>query len=430
MTALRYRTACFLLLVACLAAGPAAHAGLPADDHQLRVRILELNAPEAVALSGHGGALHLYAGDYREALAVLQPGQQAVVTRSNDQLHVRLGETALYARALRIEPAAGAETAVTVEAGRAKVEGRRYQGQLFIDPDPERPTLRLVNQIGLEDYVAGVVAREYGLKDEQGTRAMAVVVRTYALSAVEKFGPTYAHVDHTASQMYQGTERVTPAIREAVRATQGEIVTYQSKPIQAVYFSSSGGHTADNESVWQAAPLPYLRGKPDPYDTASPYAQWQSSLSRPELLRALTRQYGFEVTGFLLGDEDAGGRVTTIELLRQDGSRRAVPANDFRLLITRTFGAEAMRSTLFTAARDGDTYRLEGRGFGHGVGLCQWGAHEMARRGHSYREILQFYYTGVEIRAMDGLADSTPPAAPAEPPTPEEPPTTRRRIGW
>lgn len=399
--------------------------------HTVRVRLFELNQPVAVSIAARDGAVRLFAGDYPDPIARLDPGQEAALSVANGQVHVRLPEQGLFATSIRIVAAAGATVEAGVVDGRTRARPNRYPGTLTVDVDVDAgAVLRLVNEVGLEEYVAAVVSREYGFDDREGAKAMAVLVRTYTLANVGKYGPDYDLVDHVGSQVYQGIDRLTPTFVEAARQTEGEVLTYRGELIEAVYFSSSGGHTASNETVWQGAAQPYLRGRPDPYDSASPHQSWRSEVSRPRLLDLLTRTYGFTVEGFHLGERGADGRVQTIDLLKPGGARHTIRAHDFRMLILRHFGADALRSTNFTARRVGDTYAFEGRGNGHGVGLSQWGARELSRLGRTYREILDYYYAGVTLTHLDLAAAPAPPVTPVVTQDVEPLPTSRGRIGW
>lgn len=407
---------------------PARYDELSADatDDVVRIRLLDLSDPREIRIAGHDGSVRLYAADYDDEIARLDDGEEAVVRLAGGQLHVQLGDLRLFANSLRAESDPGAETVIRIEGGSSPVDARRYQGKLRIGRDEAGAELKLVNELDLEDYVAAVVSTEYGFDDLEGSKAMAVIIRTYTLAVMNKYGGDYDHVDHTLSQVYRGTDRITPTIREAVRQTRGEVLRHDGDLIEAVYFSSSGGHTADNETVWRSKPLPYLRGKADPYGRSSPHAEWTSRISRPELLSALSAAYG-EVTGFAIGDRSGDGRVATIDLLRAAGERRTIRANEFRMLVMKHFGPRALRSTLFTARRQGDAYVFEGSGNGHGVGLSQWGAHELAQRGTSYREILDFYYTDVSLEPLDELHAEAESALPQNEPEDERTPT---RIGW
>lgn len=423
------------VLVGLLTLGSTAVAAPHPEEGQLRIRLMERQAPRAVEVDGPGG-LTLYAGDGGAPLARLAPGERATVTLDGDELAVRLPGRRLHTRSLRLFPPDDGGIQITVVQGKRRDLSRRYQGSLFLSPDPRTTVLQLVNHVDVEDYVASVVASEYGLDDLEGSKAMAVIARTYALHALGEAGDAYDHVDHTLAQVYGGADRITDLARRAARETYGEVLTYDGHLIDAVYFSSSGGHTADNEAVWHTAPKPYLRGKKDPYD-ASPYATWSTSIDRDRLLDVLSRAFGERVRGIRVGARTRDGRVSTMVLLLGGGKRRTVNANDFRLAYIRAFGAATLRSTLFDVHTRGNDYVFQGHGFGHGVGLSQWGAHEMARRGKSYRDILAFYYTGVRLQkkvAYAGLHPAPRPSGgdvgatpPAEKPKPAP---RRRRIGW
>jgi len=138
----------------------------------------------------------------------------------------------------------------------------------------------------------------------------------------------------------------------------------------------------------------------------------------------------------VLGDRSAEGRLLDVELITAPG-RKSVQANAFRIAVIQGVPDAGLKSTWFDASRQGDTYVFSGRGFGHGVGMSQWGAHEMASRGHSYQEILSFYYDGARIRSVESGTFSLPAApvaksapAEAELPKDENKEKTTRRIGW
>ncbi len=400
---------------------PAA-AQLPEGAQQVRVRLLHGVRVERVDVQATGGDLTVTLPDLStDPLLRIDAGETATISRRGGELALAHGDRWIYARALKIS---GATLSLTPSAGAA----RAYTGALYITP--EGNALQLVNEVPLPDYVASVVASEYPFKDEAGARAMAVVARTYALRATGKFSGSYDHVDGTASQVYKGVSAVTATARDAAQDTRGEVVTYDGELIAAVYFSSSGGHTADNEDVWDADEvLPYLRGRPDPYDKPSPHHRWTARVSRPAVLRALSAHYNIDVQGFYLGDRSEDGRLMFFKLLKPNGQTTRVQANDFRLAVNNGVSGAPLKSTWFDARRSGDTYVIEGRGYGHGVGLAQWGAHVMAQRGHSYREILTFYYDGVSITTLENVPQAPVANAPkplADRPTEE----TRRRIGW
>ena len=354
----------------------------------------------------------------------LRPRETVTLGRRQSDIYARHGDAALYARTLHLAPERDAAWTLALSPDSA----RTYTGSLRISRAASDAGVQLVNRVPLSDYVASVVASEYGLGADAGAKAMAVVARTYALFSQKHFDGAYDHVDGTASQVYRGRGAITDAARQAAQATRGEILTHNGAPIQAVYFSSSGGHTANNEDVWTGSdPLPYLRGKDDPYDRPSPKHRWTARVNRRALLQALSVQQGGSVNGFLLGERTPSGRLRTLELLRADDTRPEIEAGTFRATVNDRVDGTPLKSTWFDARREGDAYVFEGRGHGHGVGLNQWGAHTMAEQGTSYRDILSFYYTGVQIRQLD--ATSSPPPL-AEDPATDVPDSTSRRIGW
>ena len=348
----------------------------------------------------------------------------------------------------------GASFGIEMRDDEAEQAPRRYTGTLLIAPDQNDEGLKLINAVPLEAYVASVVSTEYSLGDLEGSKAMAVLARTYVLNAPGKYGPDYDLVDDTRSQVYRGEDAIIPLALEAARSTENEVLTYRGRPIQAVYHSSSGGHTADNESVWAGAPVPYLRGKPDPYGKQSPHAEWVSRVARPKLLSELGKKFGGEVIGFLLDKRNPDGRVASVSLLMQNGQRRSVTGNEFRLVVIWHFGPRSLRSMRFDAERQGNEYIFTGQGYGHGVGLSQWGAHDMAKRGMSYTDILDFYYTGTTLSRLDdtdvapatrypsGVRVGKAPAETAAEENPEplveategsetpQPQAEQRRVGW
>lgn len=281
---------------------------------------------------------------------------------------------------------------------------RTYLGDLSVAVRDGR--LELINGAPLEDYVASVVASEYPFEEIEGIKAQAVIARTYALRR-RAATPRYDLDDHQGSQVYRGEGVVTERARRAARETAGEVVTYAGALAETPYFSSSGGHTANNEAVWAGAPLPYLRGVADPADRDAPDHRWTTSAPRRAVEDALSRRLGGRARGVEVAERSPSGRVVT---LRVEGGRRAtISGSDFRTLVNGVAGARTVRSTQFDLRVEGDRYVFEGRGFGHGVGMSQYGARGLARQGWTYREILAHYFAGTTLHTPAGPAIDTPP---------------------
>ena len=371
-----------VLLVSVSSPGPATASDV------IRVSVLANEAPTSVTLTS-AGELQLFAGSFDQPMTTLGRDETAVVSFDEGQLYVVAGDIRLFAEELRIRDAGAIRlSSDTRRSGRID---RTFPGELWITP--RSSGMSIENAVDLEAYVASVVTNEYGFDDLEGSKAMAVAARTYALFQLMEgeLG------DDVGFQVYTGEGRTSTVARRAAEATSGEILTFDGRIAAAVYSASSGGISANNEDVWQGAPLPYLRSKDDPFDLSSPHRSWTASLDRTRVLRALSREAGITVSGFISGDRGPDGRVRSVELLSTSGPRQEISSNKFRLAVNREFGAGGLKSTNFDARRDGDNYVFEGAGYGHGVGLSQWGARQMAQEGHSYRDILAFYYDGVAL---------------------------------
>ncbi len=399
----------------------------------IRVRIFEREAPTCVEVrSPQSVDLHARAG--RPATISTQ---LVHVCSHKGALRITSDGQTIYAR--RIDIQSRGQFDVTAKRQGVRDETRTYLDHLALSPDGDG--LMIVNVTRLDPYVAGVITKEYNLDDDEGTEAMAIVARTYALRMQDRRrDQPYDVVDNTGDQVYQGIGEVKRRSLQAANRTSGQVLTHNGELVEAVYSASNGGHGADNNDVWQSAPISYLRGRPDPYDRISPVHDWTARLDRTRVLDALSRLSGRRVTGFLIGDHTPDGRIRTITLLH-GSSRSTIRGTQFRSAVTAQMGVTSVRSTLFDATRQGDTYVLTGKGFGHGVGMSQWGAHGMAKQGKNAREILAFYYPGTRVERRTGssmrLADIATPQEDEQPERPRRTPTNaapttqdERRIGW
>ena len=385
----------------------------------VRVHLFGAAAPRAVAIRlQENRRAALFSGSSDRPLLELDAGATLRITQRGEELRIEGPDGRLYARSIRLRPERrddpyAAAWRVKVEEGRRRPKARTYSGALTVTPS-EGEELRLVNSVSLEPYVASVVASEYGFDDLEGNKAQAVAARTYVLRTLREKGMDHVLPDHVGAQVYRGAGQVTRQTRRATEATEGEVAVFEGRPIRAVYHASSGGHTANNDDVWDTRrSLPYLQARPDPYDDASPHHGWEISLDRSRLLDRLSDRYDGRIRGFRIAERSEDGRAARIELLRRGASSHVINGNDFRLFANRQTSGRGLRSTLFEAERQGDQYVFEGSGYGHGVGMSQYGARAMAQSGKSYREILSFYYPGVAL-AQIGTGTTDEPTAPSE----------------
>ena len=252
-----------------------------------------------------------------------------------------------------------------------------------------RGRLLLVNVLPLEDYVVAVLGGEMPPSFPlEALRAQAVAARTYALNKkLETLDEPFHLGSSVLAQVYGGLERENPKTKEATDSTRGEVLTYDLEPIEAYFHSSCGGQT---ETGLQALgrDLPYLQSVSCPCGK-HPATQWATTLSAQELEDGL----GHEARG----EVKVLGRTATGRVRRLQVGSRVLDGVEFR----QRLGYERVRSLLFDVTPDGKGgVRLVGKGFGHGAGLCQWGAKLMADAGKSYREILLHYYPGTELQTL------------------------------
>ena len=335
------------------------------------VTVEPVSAPLTVTADGSSaGMLHL--------------GARATLTRCGADVRARLGGAELLGRTIQIS---GGDFRLTM--GRTS---RRYTGSLVAVS--HEGALRVVNHVPMTPYVASVVASEFNFREIEGCKAQAILARTYAARRAGAHAYHDLNDDHS-SQVYRGMDTITETTRRAAEETAGQVLTYRGSLADAYYFSSSGGHTADNEAVWNGTPVPYLRGIPDPYDTAAPDHQWRTTASRSAVLRALSSQYGGRVTGVQLGRRSRSGRVLQVELI--GGRHETITGAQFRRAVNGAVGGRTVRSTKFELHVEGDRFVFSGGGFGHGVGMSQYGALGQARAGRDYRDILLYYFQGTEV---------------------------------
>lgn len=287
-----------------------------------------------------------------------------------------------------------------------------------LHPVPGRP-LRVQLESGkvvslpLERYLIGSIVAEAdfrGLDPDAARRVaeiQAVLVRTYALANTGRHGAEgFDLCATTHCQVYDpdggSDERVRELARSAARNTAGLVLVHGDRPINAVYHAHCGGHTSDASVPWGGAAPPYLRGVPDPFCVREDPAPWRFEASLKALEKALartprTRVAGLEAIRILA--TDAAGRA--VEVVLDGDEHRTVRGERLRAVLVSTFGVRSIRSTHFKLHRAGAMIAFEGRGFGHGVGLCQRGARVRARHGHTVEAVLAHYYPGTHLERYD-----------------------------
>lgn len=269
--------------------------------------------------------------------------------------------------------------------------GIHYTGEIEVWKG--RNGLYVINEIPFEDYVKNVVMAEVGTNWEmEALKAQAVIVRTYAVYKKNGNGNSHYHLTSSVlHQVYKGNSS-DARIAYAVEKTSGEILTFDGKPIEALYHSTCGGKTEVPEEVFGKS-YPYLRSVESSCET-SPYWIWERNIPLSEIEKALNISGIKEMT---IKSYTTTGRAKELGITAESG-QIAIKATELRKLL----GWQRLPSTSFSIVRDNDSMIFEGKGYGHGVGLCQWSALEMAKKGKNYREILSSFYPGTEIQLYEG----------------------------
>ena len=281
--------------------------------------------------------------------------------------------------------------------GTLRLNGREYAG--WLDVLRNGDGLIVVNELPFEHYLAGVLRAEVTEKwPLEMLKAQAIVARTYAayhrwLNAAKPFHI----VASTAHQQYAGSVAAASPAWEAVRDTEGQILMWDGQVFPAFYHADSGGHTEDPRLVFAVRNMPALRAVRSEFSGHSPHFAWNLDIPLGRLTELL-RRGGVSV-----------GTVVRLEVLERSRSLRVLrlavhgtrgtarlSGADFR----RILGYDTLKSTLFAVAVDGQYARFAGRGYGHGVGMDQWGAKAMADQGYRVYEILEYYYPGAALAML------------------------------
>jgi stage II sporulation protein D len=354
---------------------------------------------------------------YDDAGALLVRGRRREAWRlEREQAGVRIravspeGIGSAWLRALVARPSAGYMT----------LGGKRFRGDFLVLPVDS--SLMVVNRLAVEDYLRGVVPLEIGTlaaADSAAMQAQAVAARSYAF--VRLSDPTPRAFDlrpTTADQVYGGMSAETDVANDAIDATRGMVITWQGRVVDAPFSATCGGSTADAAEVWGGSGAPYLKRVSDQVGSSTRFYcdggsrfRWTRTLSAGQLNGALAqylKQYASvpasgpgPARAITILNRGPSGRVAVIEV-ETDRGFFPVRGDDIRSVL-RVTGGEPLSSTYFSSAPEYDrnglisSVTLRGQGFGHGVGMCQWGAIGRARAGQSFREILGTYYPGTSV---------------------------------
>ncbi len=290
------------------------------------------------------------------------------------------------------------DTPITIQAegGSIRVGKQVYRHSVKIWRESAR-AISVVNEINVEDYLKGVLPWEANPSwPAEALKAQAVASRTFAIfKSIQHQDEKSSLSKDILSQVYKGKSLENPKTDQAIEATRGEILTYNGKIFPAYFHSTCGGHTTRADYVWPVQKHPAMHGVSCNFCWQSKHYRWRAEYSRTEIETALKKR-GIRVTGItkiVPSEIDSSGRTHQFMIYHKQGKTK-VNANEMRIWL----GPMRFKSTLLQPIqRRGIKFIFQGKGWGHGVGLCQYGMKGLSDLGYSYRQILDYYYPGSEI---------------------------------
>ena len=375
------RTRTYLGLALLLAA--AGLRGEPVTSDTIRIMLAEDESAVELRPDAPGVLTDLESGARHE----LAKGQTYIV-RVVDGSGLKFGAWNMSAQ-LRYAPK-GAE-------GLAALNGRRYRGT-FLFERKDGPGMKVVNELGVEEYLYSVLSREMSPEwPMDALKAQAIISRTYALKNLGRYDDEgYDLLDDERSQVYGGVDSEAPRAISAVDATAGEVLVYRGRLVEAHFHSCCGGHTAAVEAAWHGSMRTRpLQGVRDSFCYGTPHYKWSQLVPASTVLKIFPEHEPRPrlLKSVAIGRRDRSGFVRSLKFATDEGTIRLAAVE-----LRKKLGPEVMRSTNLTkvSVKKGSVL-FAGRGWGHGVGLCQWGARVQAQRGRKYKNILKFYYPGTKV---------------------------------
>lgn len=345
--------------------------------------------------------------DESKRLAKVKSGNKLVFSINSGELDIKIGDAKLSSEKFFLTPASENEI--------IKINGKQYRGRIVVSIfDSE---IKVVNQIGLEDYVKGVMTKEMpvgkGNENYDALKAFSICARTYAFNKIDENKYFFDIYPDTRDQVYGGVEGETEYTNKIVDETKGQLLVYENEPAIIFYHSTCGGQTEDVSNVFSKKNISYLSGVEDgnePYCKISPRYEWTENYSEFTFINRLYNAKLIDSNKYKLSDikiksRFKSGRVNELDIIVNDGEKIQktifLVSNQIRSIIRSGDGKSILRSTLFSIKVDENkNIVITGKGNGHGVGLCQWGAIGQSKKGMDYEEILNHYFPGTTIKNL------------------------------
>jgi stage II sporulation protein D len=268
------------------------------------------------------------------------------------------------------------------------INDKSYRGQAIVHRVKEK--FVVVNKVNIEDYLRGVVPYELRTPEFEALKAQTVAARSFGLRKSlrtsrgadgEQIKRMYDLRSTVADQVYGGKKGESKVTDRAVKETRGVVCTYNGKVINAMYSSTCGGKTQDGKK-------PYLTSRPCRFCEVSPHYRWEHDYT----LSDISQRMGKKVTNLKVSTRDKTGRAESVRVSAEGG--------DYNLSGNNLRSKLGLKSRFYDIRMSNSGIKITGRGYGHGIGLCQYGAVGLARKGYNYRSILKYYYKGAKIKRM------------------------------
>lgn len=277
--------------------------------------------------------------------------------------------------------------------GEIELNNIRYRGEIRILQQCNNK-LSVIEEVDIESFIAGVLGSEMPQAwNDEALRAQAVTARTYALYKKKVKRDEAYHLD-MLELAYRGMAGETARLNKIVQETKGVVMVHNWNIFPAYFHSTCGGHTEDINHVFGKDSIPPLSGVVCKYCNNSKYSNWSKDISKSDIEKKLREGniYVSNIYTVKAIDPGYGNHGARVEIVSANGSKE-MNANDFRLLV----GPNYLYSTAFNSKNNGKIITFSGRGWGHGVGLCQYGAQAMSEKGFKWAAILNYYYPKIEL---------------------------------
>ncbi|MEJ5263510.1 MAG: SpoIID/LytB domain-containing protein [Ignavibacterium sp.] len=341
-----------------------------------------------------------------EKLAIIKSGNKFSAEAIHNEIFIKLGSKNFNSKEFYLQ---------SLDDSLIIVNGKKYRGRIkLLNVDG---SVKIINQISLEDYIKGVMTKEMpvgkGKENYEALKAFAIAARTYAINKIFTSKTYYDLLPDIRDQVYGGGDAEHPLSNMAVDETKGMILTFEDEPATVFYHSTCGGYTESAVNVFTKDDISYLRTIPDgndSYCSISPNYNWKEIIPEETFLKRLVdakllMDSNCSLEKFNIKSRFQSGRMNELEILlkcNDEIKSISIFGNQIRSVIKNNSGNGLLKSNNFIIEiTDDRKVMITGKGSGHGVGLCQWGAIGQSRLGKNNKEILMHYFPGTEIKSLN-----------------------------